>query len=81
MNLILYSTDYCQLCDEALALVEQTLEGRGYQLRVVDISESDELMVKYASTIPVLKRLDCEDSEKNELNWPFTAAQILRFKG
>ena len=71
--------NYCQLCDEALALIEQTLEGRAYQLQIVDISDSDELMNKYAYTIPVLKRLDCQHNENNELNWPFTAAQILSF--
>jgi len=75
MQFILYGTDFCQLCDEALELVERTLEGKDYQLTIVDISEADELMTKYAYSIPVLKRLDYEGTE---LNWPFIESDILR---
>ncbi len=74
MDFILYGTDFCQLCDEALELVERTLEGRDYQLAVVDISTTDELMSKYAVSIPVLKRLDCD---RPDLNWPFIESDIL----
>jgi glutaredoxin len=73
MKLILYGTDFCQLCDEALEVVEQTLEGRSYQLEVVDISTSNELMAKYAYTIPVLRL------ENAELGWPFSGSDILSF--
>lgn len=75
MQLILYGTDFCQLCDEALALVEEVLEGQAYELDVVDISKSDELMAQYAYSIPVLKRLGAAPVE---LNWPFSAEQILQ---
>jgi|TARA_B110000495_G_C22791854_1_gene462859 hypothetical protein len=75
MRFILYGTDYCQLCDEALELVEQSLEGKDYKLDIVDISHSDELMGKYAYSIPVLK---CLESDR-ELNWPFTGFELLAF--
>jgi len=74
MDFILYGTDFCQLCDEALELVERVLENRDYQLTIVDISETDELMTKYAYRIPVLKRLDCD---RLELDWPFAESDIL----
>jgi len=73
MKLILYGTDFCQLCDEALEVVEQALEGRRYQLEIVDISTSDELMAKYAYTIPVL------GFENTELGWPFSSNDVLNF--
>lgn len=73
MELILYGTDFCQLCDEALALIEEALEGQLYEMDVVDISKSDELMARYAYSIPVLKRLGAVPME---LNWPFTTEQI-----
>jgi len=73
MKLVLYGTDFCQLCDEALEVVEQALEGRLYQLEVVDISSSDELMAKYAYTIPVLTL------ENKELSWPFSCDDIRSF--
>ena len=75
MDLILYATDYCQLCDQALTLVEQALQGRAYQLQIIDISESDELMAQYAYSIPVLRRLD---GAVGELSWPFTSADVLQ---
>ncbi len=73
MTLILYGTDFCQLCDEALDVVEQALDGKQYQLEIVDISTSDELMVKYAYTIPVLRLGNAE------LGWPFSCDDILSF--
>ena len=73
MKLILYGTDFCQLCDEALEVLEQALEGREYQLDIVDISTSDELMTMYAYTIPVLKFDD------RELGWPFSANDVVGF--
>ena len=73
MKLVLYGTDFCQLCDEALEVVEQALEGRQYQLEIVDISTSDELMAKYAYRIPVLKL------ENAELGWPFSSGDVLNF--
>jgi len=73
MKLILYGTDFCQLCDEALEVVEQVLGDREYQLEIVDISTTDELMAKYAYTIPVLKL------ESAELDWPFTANDVISF--
>lgn len=73
MKLILYGTDCCQLCDEALEIVEAALAGRRYQLDIVDISKSDELLEKYAYSIPVLQ-LDSE-----ALNWPFEVADVHNF--
>ena len=75
MQFVLYGTDCCQLCDEALELVERALEGKDYQLEMTDISQSDELMNKYAYSIPVLK---CLNSER-ALNWPFAEEEILAF--
>jgi hypothetical protein len=78
MRLILYGTDFCQLCDEALALIEDTLAEAAYELEIVDISSSDELMAQYAYSIPVLRRMD---NEQRELSWPFSASQIREFVG
>ena len=73
MQFILYGTDCCQLCDEALELVEQALEGKDYNIDIIDVSHSNKLMAQYAYSIPVLKCLE----SKSELNWPFTGFEIL----
>jgi hypothetical protein len=73
VELVLYSTSACHLCEQALALI-QPLLGDTVQLRELDISGSQELFQRYGTTIPVLRA----PSTGRELNWPFTAAEVLR---
>jgi hypothetical protein len=74
IELILYSTSACHLCEQALALV-QPLLGDGLRLREVDISDSQELFQRYGLLIPVL-RLAGVDAE---LHWPFGTSDIEQF--
>jgi len=53
-DLVLYSTEHCSLCDEALDLLFSMPELAGRSVRVVDVSDSDRLMALYGSRIPVL---------------------------
>jgi glutaredoxin len=71
MDIRLYGTACCHLCDEAQAI----LHGLGIQAEHVDIADDDELLEKYGIRIPVLKRLDTGA----ELGWPFDAAAVSRF--
>lgn len=73
MKLILYQTDFCQLCDEAAALVYPVLEGNPAQLKLVDISLDDLLIEQYALLIPVLV---VEGYPHLQLNWPFSREDI-----
>ena len=72
-ELILYSTGACHLCEQALELV-QPLLGDRVRLRVVDISDSEELFQRYGLLIPVL-RLAAVDTE---LHWPFGINDVER---
>ena len=67
----LFSTSACHLCEQARALVIPEL-GPGWELREVDISESDELFDRYGLLIPVL----AAEGAEAELNWPFSAADV-----
>ena len=75
MNLILYSSANCELCDKAEQLVLQTLEGTDYQLAHVDITRSFELKKQYGLKIPVLA---IADDKARVLYWPFGAQHILK---
>lgn len=75
MQLILYTTEYCQLCEEAEALIYAALGNRDYELKHIDISESDELMDRYGLRIPVLKA----GGAAVELDWPFDSVQLIEF--
>jgi hypothetical protein len=71
LELILYSTSACHLCEQALVLVQPVL-GDKVRLREIDISDSEELFQRYGLLIPVL-RLAAVDAE---LHWPFAASDI-----
>jgi glutaredoxin len=73
MNIKLYGTEFCHLCDEAEAI----LLGNGIEADYIEIAEDDELLEKYGTRIPVLQRLDTGA----ELGWPFDAAAISGFLG
>jgi len=75
MQLVLYTTEYCQLCEEAQSLIYNECEGFDYELKLIDISDSDELMARYAIRIPVLAMVD----SSAELDWPFDAGNLLEF--
>lgn len=70
-KLKMYSTEFCHLCDAA----EEILDAAGINARKIDVVESEELMAKYGTRIPVLTRMD----NGAELGWPFDLAAVRRF--
>jgi hypothetical protein len=71
MDIRLYSTACCHLCEEAAAVLKEA----GIEATHVDIAEDDALLDRYGTRIPVLQRLD----SGAELGWPFDTAAVLRF--
>ena len=71
MDIKLYGTQFCHLCEEAEAI----LQAMGLDADYVDIADDDELVDKYGVRIPVLQRMDTGA----ELGWPFDAEGIERF--
>jgi hypothetical protein len=73
INLYLYSTSHCHLCEVAHALILQVLKTP--KLKIVEITDEEQLLVRYGLKIPVLQRQDT----LAELNWPFSEADIAEF--
>lgn len=71
MEIRLYGTAFCHLCDEAKAILRKA----GVEADYIDIAEDDELLEKYGVRIPVLERQDT----RMELGWPFDANAVIRF--
>lgn len=69
MQLILYGTTGCHLCDEAEALLRCT----SAVWQNVDIAGDDKLLETYGLHIPVLLRQDSGIS----LRWPFGKREIV----
>lgn len=74
MALILYSTEGCHLCEEALVLYQAA--GKTAALRVVDIAFDDALFERYGVTIPVLSLQNNDGSVNDELGWPFDSSAL-----
>lgn len=72
---ILYGTSGCHLCDEAETMIITAIKSDAVIYIKKDIVEDNNLLQKYALTIPVFK---CVTTQQ-ELNWPFTDETIRRF--
>ncbi len=72
-RLILYSTEGCHLCDEALALLGPVVGETAVQ--IVEIADDDSLLERYGTRIPVLR----ERESGRELDWPFGAGELQAF--
>ncbi|MFN2360826.1 MAG: glutaredoxin family protein [Marinobacter sp.] len=75
MELIFYTTSQCQLCELAEALLVNTPMPAPIPVDAVDIAQSEQLVERYGTRIPVLHRNDTGE----ELDWPFTRDQLLNF--
>ncbi len=71
MKLYLYGTSFCHLCERA----EAVLHSVGVTAEQIDIAEDDDLLERYGTRIPVVKRID----SGSELGWPFDEAELRRF--
>lgn len=75
MELIFYTTDGCHLCEQAEQVLMTTPLADPVPVSVVDISESEALVGRYGTRIPVLQR----DDTGAELNWPFDGTDVQQF--
>ena len=73
LSIILYATDYCSLCDEAMDLLLSMPELAGCSLSVVDVALDDALQMSYGHRLPVLQVVA---GEGRELDWPFDATLV-----
>jgi hypothetical protein len=73
-ELVLYHTAGCHLCELAEALIALPLvAAAGVRLRLVDIADSDALMERYGTRIPVLANAAVLGEE---IGWPFDEAAV-----
>jgi glutaredoxin len=77
IELTFYTTEGCHLCEDAQRLLQQLLVQypTRFQIEVVDIIDSEELVEQYGTRIPVVMK----DAVQQVLAWPFTYADLLCF--
>jgi len=66
INLSLYGTSGCHLCDEAYVLLNRLKSDFLFTVQVIDIADDETLSETYGIRIPVLV-----NTQKSELSWPF----------
>lgn len=72
MQLKLYTTQGCHLCELALEQIHAAQQHSDITIEEVEIGDDDSLIAQYGTTIPVISFPD-----GSELNWPFTEQDIL----
>ena len=72
-QLVLYTTSYCHLCEQAIALLTKLKEHYNIHWISIEISDDNDLIEKYGIRIPVIQRRD----NQSELNWPFSEEDIV----
>ncbi|MBV1879624.1 MAG: glutaredoxin family protein [Pseudomonadales bacterium] len=91
MEISLFTTLGCHLCEEALTLLNQLNENitansnkkigkkighsTRFTINKIEISDSDQLMAQYGIRIPVVKK----NGSQNELNWPFDLEALSKY--
>ena len=63
---VLYITDDCALCDEALRMLLASNALRGVVVTTIDVATNDELFESFGEYIPVF------EYKGNSLKWPFS---------
>ncbi len=72
---VLYLTDDCSLCDEALNMLFGMDSLSGVVLTTVDVATDERLFAKFGHRIPVL------ESRERYLDWPFSAHDAINLIG
>lgn len=76
MNVALYTTLGCHLCDEALAMLRLLqAHEKSLILAEIEIADSEELVAEYGIRIPVITA----DDSAGDISWPFTIEELTQF--
>lgn len=71
MEITVYVTDSCTLCDEAIDMILRSNHLKGNTLQTVDVVTDEDLLERYGNLIPVAL------IGKKALVWPFNEDEIL----
>ncbi len=75
MQLVLYTTLGCHLCEQVEAMLEHLASAFPHQLEKCEIADDNALLETYATEIPVLFRADID----MEIAWPFDIEHLAQF--
>jgi len=74
MQISLFTTAGCHLCEQAYDLLQRVSTDYPFEIVSVEIGDDDSLLEQYGLTIPVVQ---FEDGD--EINWPFDASTLKQY--
>lgn len=81
INITLYSTAHCHLCDDAKAIIHNALNTNcmlnNYNFNTIDICDDEDLYAQYALEIPVVT-IHTISTNPLILKWPFDEETIKK---
>lgn len=80
LQITLYTTEHCHLCDDAKAIIIHALNTKfnqtNYNFNTIDICNDEALYELYSLEIPVLN-IHTASARQITLKWPFNNETIL----
>ncbi|GAB4296433.1 MAG: glutaredoxin family protein [Methylophaga sp.] len=71
MQITLFTTEGCHLCEQAYDLLRSLPDSHALQIDLQEIGDDDDLVARYGIRIPVVQFPDQE-----ELDWPFSLTDL-----
>ena len=71
---VLYSRQYCHLCDDMLASLEALRGDLGFELEVIDVDAEPDLERRYNELVPVLMH-----GERELARWRLDASALRAY--
>lgn len=75
LQLYLYTTSHCHLCEQAEALLNKLSKQHPFHWQSIEIADNTELLETYGLLIPVIKNIN----HNSEIKWPFTENELKKF--
>lgn len=81
MNLYLFTTAGCHLCEKAKAVIWSVPSEFNLKIIAVEIADNDQWIERYGIKIPVVSKAESPEfsSAEHELCWPFSKEDLLVF--
>jgi len=71
MQIILFTTEGCHLCEQAHELLLNIADKQPLEIVLQEIGDDDALVARYGIRIPVVQFPD-----QRELDWPFSQSDV-----
>ena len=73
LELNLYTTSHCHLCEQAEAILNSIVNDYDIHWNSIEIADNERLLELYGTKIPVIQI----NGTRTEITWPFDSTAVL----